>query len=470
MGEQPRVVANDWRILTPPALGDWTPRLSVAVVVPAHDPVHLEHTLAALAAQSYPSHLIEVVVVDDGSTPPVALPRVRPPRTEVIRLQGGWGRAAGCHYGAVHTSAEVLHWLDADVVQSRHAIEAHMRWHHEIDYAVVLGRKRFAKKSALDHLSPEQLQSSIAAGTDPTELARGGTSPHWSERSETRLDSLSTAGPRAMRYHIGLSGSVSRALYFDSDGMPSDLRLGEDIVLGYRLREAGAVFVPDPLASCLHLGTSGVMRAADAVNRYNKPYIMQKVPEFRGHRLQVGRSYEVPYLEVQLAADRGYEATRLAVDTLLDGAVPDIVVTLIADWSRLEDGRRDVLADPYQELHLIKAAYAGEQRVRCRAATPLSEATFRLHLASDQHLPVGKALANLLHDMEMRHLGSVRVHDGPDLVAEIQRTAAVARARRISATCRVGDVYEAVEVEASAAGFVGASAVQPPKQVRGVMR
>ncbi|MFD3684365.1 glycosyltransferase family 2 protein, partial [Nocardiopsis sp. NPDC058631] len=33
---QPRVPRNDHGILRPPALGEWTPVLSVSVVVPAH--------------------------------------------------------------------------------------------------------------------------------------------------------------------------------------------------------------------------------------------------------------------------------------------------------------------------------------------------------------------------------------------------------------------------------------------------
>ncbi|MFD3688999.1 glycosyltransferase family 2 protein, partial [Nocardiopsis sp. NPDC058631] len=34
--EQPRLHRNDHGILRPPALGEWTPVLSVSVVVPAH--------------------------------------------------------------------------------------------------------------------------------------------------------------------------------------------------------------------------------------------------------------------------------------------------------------------------------------------------------------------------------------------------------------------------------------------------
>ncbi|MEE2055897.1 glycosyltransferase, partial [Nocardiopsis umidischolae] len=65
---QPRVLRNDHGVLVPPVLGGWEPTLSVSVVVPAHGhPEKLAMVLASLSAQSYPSHLMEVVVVDDGS-------------------------------------------------------------------------------------------------------------------------------------------------------------------------------------------------------------------------------------------------------------------------------------------------------------------------------------------------------------------------------------------------------------------
>ena len=63
---QPVVRANDWRVLQVPALGSWDPNLTVSVVIPAHDAVHLPKVLAGLAAQTYPPHLLEVVVVDAG--------------------------------------------------------------------------------------------------------------------------------------------------------------------------------------------------------------------------------------------------------------------------------------------------------------------------------------------------------------------------------------------------------------------
>lgn len=477
---QPLVSGNDWTILEVPVLGGWEPRLAVSVVVPAHDPVHLPRVLAGLAAQSYPAHLLEVVVVDDGSRPSVVLPEVRPENTRLVPMSGGWGRAATCQQGADHSEGQVLHWLDADMVPDRHEVEAQLRWHHVVDYAVVLGDKVFAEPGALDHLQPAGLRDRLAAGEAPADLARGEVVAHaWIEEILDVTAGLSSAGPRAMRVHAGASASVGRGLFEDAGGMPADLVLGEDIVLGYRLREAGAVFVPDREARSVHLGPSTVMRGAEGVNRYNKPFVTDKVPEFRGHRLTVPRSYEVPYVEAVLPVEgERYEAVRAAVDGLLAGAVPDLVVTLLADWQALTDDRRRVLDDPALDLRLVRAAYVSEPRVRLRTALDeRCEATFRLTLPGPGCYPVGKALERLLFGMESDHVGTTRIaldSPGHGAQARLVRTAAASRARRVA---RVGQdrdgleeaAYPSRSVTAEQAVFVtGADAPKIP-QVRGLV-
>uniref|UniRef100_UPI0004776EF0 glycosyltransferase n=1 Tax=Nocardiopsis ganjiahuensis TaxID=239984 RepID=UPI0004776EF0 len=142
---QPWVFRNDYARLDVPALGEWTPTLSVSVVIPAHGgPDKLALVLASLAAQSYPAHLMEVVVVDDGSPEPLSLPRVRPENTVVLpSAPDGWGSAHAVNTGVAASSGQVVLRLDADMLVYREHVESQMRWHHQVDYAVVMGHKMF---------------------------------------------------------------------------------------------------------------------------------------------------------------------------------------------------------------------------------------------------------------------------------------------------------------------------------------
>lgn len=465
-GQQPSVRGNDWSVLDVPALGTWEPALTVSVIIPAHDPLHLPKVLAGLAAQSYPDHLLEVVVVDDGSDPPLGLPEVRPVHTRLVSTAAGWGRAAACQHGVDHSDGQVIHWLDADMVPHRHEVEAHLRWHHVVDYAVTLAEKTFAATDALDHLTPSALHALIDSGADPTDLARGETWPHeWVDSILRTTNRLRTAGPRAMRVHVGASATVGRELYQESGGMPVDLVLGEDIVLGYRLREAGAVFIPDAEARCTHLGETTVMRRERVLNRYNRPFIADKVPEFRGHRTAIPRSYEVPYVEVVVPVeDATYEDVRVVVDHLLAGRLPDLVVTLVADWRKLTAERRAVLNDEHLDLRLVAAAYASEHRVRrLSRESDRSDATFRLQLPGAAWVPVGKALDRLVLAVETEQLDVVEVDlPGAASRARLARSSYVARALRSGGQIEIDELYDATDV-----GFASVAGAPRIRRARG---
>ena len=102
---QPRVRRNDWSSLDVPALGTWEPTLSVSVVIPAYGAQRLlPHVLAGLAAQTYPTHLLEVVVADDDPRERLELPELEPFRA---RGPGIYYRLVDEYTGALATPRTV---------------------------------------------------------------------------------------------------------------------------------------------------------------------------------------------------------------------------------------------------------------------------------------------------------------------------------------------------------------------------
>ncbi len=443
MSRQPVVRHNDWSALTPPTLGDWQPTLSVTVVVPTFNYQRtMPYVLAGLAAQSYPAHLLEVVVVDDQSSPPQELPEVRPDNTRLIRVEEGWGRANACHLGALAADGDVLHWYDADMLAFREEVEAHARWHHLIDYAVPGGDKRFVDPASLFDLDPADVRDRVAAG-EAGELFPGVEhEPHqWVEDYWAKTDDLRTAGPRAQRFHIGMTGSVSKALYFDSDGFDRTLRLGEDMHLGHSLAQAGGVFVVEREARSWHLGRSQVLRRAEQVNRYNDPYLADLVPTMRPKRNRRGRAYQVPYLEVVVTAGPADETVHL-VDSLLDGDVPDLRVTLVGPWGSVHEDRVQPVEDPVLETRIVHRSFLHEPRVRLvESAPPVSDAEFVLRLPDVSLAPLPATLAALLDDLERTHHGARLLSYDGGATARLERTSALARVARLAGD---GDDREAL--------------------------
>ena len=135
------VKGNDWRVLEPAKIGEGTPSLSVTVVIPCYmGQTQLTLTLAGLAYQTYPSHLIEVLVVDDGSQPPIHIPSgVSLNASVVSQERDGFGLARARNLGARQAEGELLIFLDCDMIPESQFVEAHARWHQAYDRALTMG-------------------------------------------------------------------------------------------------------------------------------------------------------------------------------------------------------------------------------------------------------------------------------------------------------------------------------------------
>ncbi|HEY7510612.1 MAG TPA: glycosyltransferase [Vicinamibacteria bacterium] len=99
----------------------------VSVIVPVfHDEPALRRCLRALAAQSYPPALYEVVVVDNGGNPQIERIARRFRRVTVVREPAA-GAYAARNRGAAVARGEVLAFTDADCIPDRAWLERAVR-------------------------------------------------------------------------------------------------------------------------------------------------------------------------------------------------------------------------------------------------------------------------------------------------------------------------------------------------------
>ncbi|MFE9279792.1 glycosyltransferase [Nocardiopsis alba] len=453
MSAQPRVRRNDHAVLSPPPLGGWEPSLSVSVVVPAHGGSEkLALVLASLAAQSYPAHLMEVVVVDDGSPEPLVLPRVRPENTRlVVSAEGGWGSAHAVNTGVGVSSGQVVLRLDADMLVYREHVESQMRWHHLIDYGVALGHKLFVDFDPAA-MTPEYVRDEVAAGRADRLFDRDSADPHWVERLIGQHDRLRTAGRLSYKVFIGATGSLHRSLFDAAGGMAPELVLGGDTEFAYRVAQQGAVFVPDLDTSSWHLGRSQMQTRRDAGTRYRSPYVSNRVPDFHLRRKRPDRQWEVPLVDVVVdTAERTLEEVDTTVSALLDGSTPDLRLWLLGPWSRLNDERRRPLDDELLDPRLIHETFRGDPRVRFVEEPPETDprVPFRLFLGGGPALGP-TAVADLVKEIDKEGAGllcaplpgATRAGDG---LLRLERGSAYARARHLEPEAEGADLDRVVE-------------------------
>jgi GT2 family glycosyltransferase len=438
---QRRVRHNDYAVLDVPDLEGWVPSKSVSVVVPAFaSQPKLDLLLAALAAQSYPGDLLDVVVVDDGTAPPLTLPRLAPPHVRIVRAPSNrWGSAHAVHTGVSAAEADVILRLDADVIVHRHHVAAHMRWHHLADYLTVIGKVSFVEASGTLP-SPEAVHYAVEEDGVSELLNARNALPSWADRVIADTNGLVEAGNRAFRVASGATISWTARMYRSAGGMNAELLLGSDTEFGYRLAQAGAVFVPEPAAEAWHLGMSQMKSRADEGRRYRLALLANYIPLQRAWRKGWGRQWSVPYVDVVVeAAESSYEDVRATVSGCLASDLPDVGVTVVGQWptpieeiADLLTKDRAVLDDPLLDLRLIQAEFGDDGRVSFVDYVPATSTPTPFRLVCPAGLvPAVDAIRRLVELADANRYGLVLLafpRDSCLNIARLERTEAIARA------------------------------------------
>ena len=424
------VFRNRWRDVAADQPSRWQPSKTVSVIVPAYNnqaPLNL--MLASLAAQDYPKDLLDIVVVDDNSETPLELPEIRPVNTRIHRPSHGWGRANAVHEGILNSSGQVVIQLDSDLILDRGHISAHLKMHDAYVDVATKGDIAFID-SWPD--SAATIRRAAEEGTLDELFATANHEEQWVERVFAETDDLNDGGERVFSTLTGATCSMSRDLYERAGGMRTDLRLGEDTDLAYRLAQRGAVFVPCRDARSFHLGMSNVHVRSDDVKDFNQPFYAQEIPLIAEARKSTGRRWSVPLVRVVAEIDaETANFARACVDRILSSTAEDLEVDLVGPWDKLADERRNVLTDPLRDLHAVAEWYRHESRVHLLSERPSSAFPSPFELQIPVQVAVGRTtITTLVRTIRKRNLGVLEVPvpfaEGTPLT--LWRTAAVERA------------------------------------------
>jgi glycosyltransferase involved in cell wall biosynthesis len=282
-----RVHGNDWSVLVPPAGARWAPSLGVSICIPAHSPLNLRRVLDALALQTYPSALMEVVIADDGSDPPITVTDDYPFPVSVVRLQRtlAFGAGRGRNAAARRACGDLLVFLDADVVPERQVIASYARWFVDRPDVMAMGLCRFAD---MENLTDEEFCRLVATGGlgahfDGMEIDH----QEWRETTLHRTDDLRIEAIDAFRIVIGATFAITAAQYWAVGGFRElGIRGIEDTEFGYRVHANGAVLVLDRDAVHWHQGRRNMnLERKEQIRRIRKPYVERLLPVrgFRGN-------------------------------------------------------------------------------------------------------------------------------------------------------------------------------------------
>ena len=234
---------NDWRSVAAPDAAAFTPALPVSVIVPCYQaPGALALTLAGLERQDWPGELLEVVVVDDGSEPPLAPRASSSLALRVVRRErDGFGLARARNAGVRAAAGDILVFLDGDVIAEAGLVRAHARWHHAVGDALSVGFCNYVSAAGLDAAAVRGRRGSLA------ELFAGRAfDPPWLERHMARTAELTSRHPDLFRAVTGHNMGISRAFFEEVGGFGESFTRygGEDTEFAYRAQVRGALLTP----------------------------------------------------------------------------------------------------------------------------------------------------------------------------------------------------------------------------------
>jgi len=209
---------------------------SVSIIIPVKDRAEeLERCLVSLALLTYPADLLQVIVVDDGSSDGSA--EIAQRCGALVIPSGGTGRgpAAARNVGARAATGEILAFIDSDCTASE-------RW--------------------LDDLIP--------AFSDPRTAAVGGLVDGMCRESAVdRYESVMSSLALGARERSGNSGDdtfylpscnllVRRLDFAAAGGFRDEMHVGEDVDLTWRLRDNGRTITYLPVGRVYHEHRSSV--------------------------------------------------------------------------------------------------------------------------------------------------------------------------------------------------------------------
>lgn len=272
------IPGNRWDLL-PPVTSRENPFVSVCIPT-RNGGSTLDRTLRMLALQSYPLDRLEVVVADDGSDPPLELESTPLPyRLTVVRQEAqGFGAGRARNLAASRASGEILVFLDGDVIPEIGVVRDYVDWVQRHPLCVPFGFSRFVDLSLV---SDERLARALREGVvdrivDPIDV----DSQEYREPYFHSTNDLTIERTDLYRVFVTATFAVS-AEFFEAVGGFRELgvRGVEDIELGYRLVNRGALLVPVRSAQHWHQGrrTMSGERIAE-IRRARQPFVERLLP------------------------------------------------------------------------------------------------------------------------------------------------------------------------------------------------
>lgn len=376
------------------------PRSVSVIVVHFEQQAELDRTLAALARQTHPTELLEVIVVDDGSR---VAPRVPDGVHLLVQDDLGFRAGAARNLGARAATGDVLCFLDADTSPEPEYVTRMAALPSLLPEAVVAGHRKHSDFTGVDATAAVEV-----AGPEH-ELEE----PAWLADAYRDSRNLLDADDRSYRFVIGAVFSCTRWFFDQTGGFDEDFLGygGEDWDWAHRTWLAGALLAYEPAAVAWHDGPDWAGRtAADAdgqAQKNDETLLLSRKIGVDGSRPRALRTAAPDVIAVLTAAPSA-GAAFVCVDSLLEH-LPHATVVVPDEHHRLFGADARVVP-------ASRAVTRGRVRVEIATAVRFGRPTAPTGAVTDPLpgravAPEASGLQRAVSEVGVSDLGAVRLSE-----------------------------------------------------------
>ena len=164
---------------------------------------------------------------------------------------------------------------------------------------------------------------------------------------------------------VGAAVLMNRSFLQNVGGYDESMRLAEDTELGYRLYNAGAVFIPDLDSRAWHLGETTMTNHRDKLLEHNHALLSQRVPLLRKLRKNKSHiTYKTPSVALNIkATEESAARITVLISDLLSGAAGfDAKINIILPQNFSEE-RYSPLNDSFYNIRKMVNCLSFDERV-----------------------------------------------------------------------------------------------------------
>lgn len=348
---------------------------TVSVIMPVYNRSKLlANALAGLCNQTYPPSLIEVIVVDDGSSDDV-LKVIRKYESKlnlyyVRQKDNGYRLAAARNLGINLARHEFLLFMDADILPETTDIENYMGVAGVTDNAVLIGHRRYVDVSKINDdqiLSDPTLLSILPSINPNNDVADArnddGESIDWRFKEYAKSSFLiNDLWPFSKA--AGGNVLVSKRLAQKVGGVDEEFNAWgcEDGEFFYRIYNEGAYFVPMMNIISLHqepIGAPAEKQSDDQAESFRRQGLQKtkqiyesKCPAPILRRYGPGKTFDIPKVSIYMPL---YNA-----EAFVEKAIQSVREQQYGDWELVicDDGSTD------RSYSIVSALAQKDPRIR----------------------------------------------------------------------------------------------------------